>query len=71
MDIRIPLRTLAAALLLLSQVEAHEHHDDQIPEGEAISPDPIDIKLWMHMLLQILTWGVIFPAGMTLGVRIA
>ena len=34
---------LFAALIFSSatQVIAHEHHDDEIPEGEAISADPI------------------------------
>jgi hypothetical protein len=27
--------------LLVSTVQAHEHHEDKIPEGEAISPDPL------------------------------
>lgn len=28
-------------LSLATKVIAHEHHDDEIPEGEAISADPI------------------------------
>jgi hypothetical protein len=27
--------------LLVSTAQAHEHHADKIPEGEAISPDPL------------------------------
>jgi hypothetical protein len=27
--------------LLVSTAQAHEHHEDKIPEGEAISPDPL------------------------------
>lgn len=27
--------------LLVSKVHAHEHHEDNIPEGEGVSPDPI------------------------------
>jgi len=35
-------RALAAAALLLSTaVTAHEHHNDKIEEGHAISADPI------------------------------
>lgn len=34
---------LAATVLtlLVSTAQAHEHHEDKIPEGEAISPDPL------------------------------
>lgn len=36
-------RVLSAALVfsLAARVIAHEHHEDEIPEGEAISVDPI------------------------------
>ncbi|KAI4146474.1 MAG: hypothetical protein LQ340_005913, partial [Diploschistes diacapsis] len=47
---------------------AHEHHTDSIPEGEAVSPDPIDSILWAHILVQIFAWGIIFPTGMVLGI---
>ncbi|KAI9661693.1 MAG: hypothetical protein M1821_008931 [Bathelium mastoideum] len=57
-----------AALLFVRIVNAHEHHDDKIPEGEGISPDPIDSILWAHILMQIFAWGVLFPIGMVLGI---
>ena len=57
-----------AALLLSTAVKAHEHHNDKIEEGQAISADPIDLILWTHILIQSLAWGVIFPTGMVLGV---
>lgn len=59
---------VAAALLLSTVVTAHDHHND-IEEGHAISADPIDSILWIHILIQSLAWGVIFPTGMVLGVR--
>ncbi|KEI40963.1 uncharacterized protein L969DRAFT_364761 [Mixia osmundae IAM 14324] len=32
------------------------------------SPEqPIDSILWIHMMLQMLVWGIMFPAGMVLG----
>ncbi|MCJ1248271.1 hypothetical protein MMC30_005488 [Trapelia coarctata] len=60
----------AALLCLLSLrlVAAHEHHDDNIPEGHAISPDPIDGILWIHIFTQIVAFGLIFPMGMVLGI---
>ncbi|KAK6439517.1 hypothetical protein LTR95_004285, partial [Oleoguttula sp. CCFEE 5521] len=45
---------------------AHGGHD-AVPEGEAISPEPIDTTLWIHILLQTLAWGILFPTGMVLG----
>ncbi len=29
-----------------------------------------DSILWIHIILQVITWGVIFPAGMVLGVGV-
>lgn len=47
---------------------AHEHHMDKIEEGQAVSADPIDTILWVHILIQTLAWGVLFPTGMVLGI---
>jgi hypothetical protein len=58
----------AAALLLNTAVKAHEHHNDRIEEGHAVSADPIDSILWTHILIQSFAWGIIFPTGMVLGV---
>lgn len=38
-----------AGLSLVYRVAAHEHHGDQIPEGEAVSPEPI-VQLILGML---------------------
>ncbi|KAF2026679.1 hypothetical protein EK21DRAFT_73678 [Setomelanomma holmii] len=56
-----------AALLLSTAVRAHDHHTNNIEEGHAISADPIDSILWIHILIQSLAWGIIFPTGMVLG----
>jgi len=56
----------ARALLLLctcSFVAAHDHHD--ISEEDLNKP--LDSLLWLHISLQFLTWGIIFPTGMILG----
>ncbi|KAI4260256.1 MAG: hypothetical protein LQ352_000378 [Teloschistes flavicans] len=58
---------LIVGLALVQRAASHEHHDDKIPEGEAISPDPIDTTLWIHIIVQILAFGLIFPTGMVLG----
>lgn len=58
---------LVALLSLATQVSAHGGHDE-VPEGEAISAEPIDSILWIHMILMAVTFGVIFPFGMVLGI---
>ena len=57
---------LVAAALFTTSTLAHGGHE-AIPEGEVISPEPIDSTLWIHILVQSLAWGVIFPTGMVLG----
>ncbi|KAL9061890.1 MAG: hypothetical protein Q9206_000228 [Seirophora lacunosa] len=39
-----------AGLSLVYRVAAHEHHDDKIPEGEAVSPDPITVGALLAIL---------------------
>lgn len=56
------------AFLCTVAVTAHEHHMNKIETGHAISDDPIDSVLWIHILVQSLAWGIIFPTGMVLGV---
>ncbi|KAF8477399.1 hypothetical protein BDZ91DRAFT_709183 [Kalaharituber pfeilii] len=48
--------------------DAHEHHEDKIPEGSVVSPDPLDTILWLHIGGMITAFGVIFPFGMVLGI---
>ncbi|PPQ68312.1 hypothetical protein CVT26_006241 [Gymnopilus dilepis] len=48
----------------IAHVVAHEHHDE-LTEEEANAP--IDNILWIHMALQALVWGVMFPIGMVFG----
>ncbi|KAI9818481.1 MAG: hypothetical protein M1827_000540 [Pycnora praestabilis] len=55
-------------IYMVERVQGHEHHMDNIPEGETVSPDPIDTILWVHITIQILAFGLIFPAGMVLGI---
>ncbi|KAF2434815.1 hypothetical protein EJ08DRAFT_657034 [Tothia fuscella] len=39
-----------------------------IADGAGVSEDPIDTILWMHILIQTLAWGILFPTGMVLGI---
>ncbi|OCH96301.1 hypothetical protein OBBRIDRAFT_787374 [Obba rivulosa] len=51
-------------LALASSVLAHAHHDE-LTEEQANAP--VDSILWIHIMLQALVWGVLFPTGMVLG----
>ncbi|KAI9837529.1 MAG: hypothetical protein M1819_007180 [Sarea resinae] len=55
-------------LHLATSVRGHEHHTDEIPEGEGVSKDPIDTILWIHIAIQMFSFGIIFPTGMVLGI---
>lgn len=59
----ILLRTSFVVLFTVN-VLAHGHHDELTEEETAA---PVDNILWIHILLQSLVWGVIFPIGMVLG----
>lgn len=62
------LAALPLAVAMLSSVaSAHEHHGDAIPEGDTVSKDPVDTILWIHIFVQMLAYGVIFPIGMVMG----
>ncbi|KAN0066525.1 hypothetical protein ACQY0O_000619 [Thecaphora frezii] len=52
-----------ATLALPSAVHAHEHHHD----GPADNSVPIDSILWIHIAVQTLSWFVLFPLVMVLG----
>ncbi|KAI2603630.1 hypothetical protein GGR54DRAFT_633685 [Hypoxylon sp. NC1633] len=62
----LPLFLLALASLPMAS--AHDHSSSHIEEGQATSADPIDTTLWIHIFVQMLAWGVIFPLGMVLGI---
>lgn len=59
---------LAIGLFLaLNGALAHEHHEENIPEGEVISLEPLDAILWTHIFIQSTAFGLILPTGMVLG----
>ncbi|KZF22602.1 hypothetical protein L228DRAFT_229761 [Xylona heveae TC161] len=66
------MRELQLSILLilglLNAAQAHEHHTDEIPEGQAVSAEPLDTILWIHIAIQMLAFGIIFPTGMVLGI---
>ncbi|KAI0297478.1 hypothetical protein B0F90DRAFT_1634350 [Multifurca ochricompacta] len=53
-----------ATFTLATAVRAHEH-DGDISEEEANAP--VDSILWLHILLQAVVWGILFPIGMVFG----
>lgn len=40
-------------------VNAHEHNGENIPEGEVVSPDPLDTILWLHIGGMIASFGML------------
>ncbi|RKF59566.1 Protein YTP1 [Erysiphe neolycopersici] len=46
---------------------AHGHDKSKIMHGENMTSDPIDIRLQLHIGLMMLSFGIIFPTGMVLG----
>jgi hypothetical protein len=61
------VRLVAFILCLVTVVLSHEHHDtaESIPLEKATAP--IDWILWVHIALQGVVWGILFPIGMVLG----
>ncbi|OBT79742.1 hypothetical protein VF21_01382 [Pseudogymnoascus sp. 05NY08] len=47
---------------------AHEHDEAEIPDGSAVSAEPLDAILWIHIMIQMVAFGIIFPVGMVLGI---
>lgn len=43
---------LVVGLALVGKAASHEHHDDKIPEGEAVSPDPIVCPHFFGLLVR-------------------
>ncbi|KAL2015728.1 hypothetical protein VTK56DRAFT_4899 [Thermocarpiscus australiensis] len=61
--------TIALVAAFVPMAWAHGGHEgNKIPEGQTISPDPIDTTLWIHIFLQMVAFGVLFPLGMVLGI---
>ncbi|KAJ3799432.1 hypothetical protein GGU11DRAFT_501718 [Lentinula aff. detonsa] len=63
-----PSRLGALALMsasLLNLAAAHSHADKLDEENAAT---PVDSILWIHIFLQALIWGILFPTGMVLGI---
>ena len=54
------------ALSLAHVALGHEHNDTEIDSPDNLLK-PIDSILWLHIVVQILTWGFVFPIGMVLG----
>ncbi|KAI0847151.1 hypothetical protein F5Y00DRAFT_241848 [Daldinia vernicosa] len=62
------LPTFLLVLAALPMASAHDHSSTHIEDGQAISVDPIDTTLWIHIFIQMFAWGIIFPLGMVLGI---
>lgn len=63
---RMPPRLTYFSFLLFllgSPVAAHKHHSALKEAANA----PVDSILWIHIVLQTIVWGILFPVGMVLG----
>ncbi|KAL3488948.1 hypothetical protein BJX62DRAFT_252955 [Aspergillus germanicus] len=67
---RIATRLLFYGLALVPTITAHDHHggDSKIPEGETVSAEPLGTIMWIHIFIQMLAYGVVFPIGMVFGI---
>ena len=55
------MRVVFVLLTLAVTAAAHGDLDD-------LSDAPVDPVLWIHMFIQALVWGILFPTGMVLGI---
>lgn len=59
------LPAAVALLLTLALPSAAHSHHSVLDEEDARKP--VDSILWIHIFLQIIVWGFLFPIGMALG----
>ena len=52
------LVVLATLVGSLPSAHAHEHDVENIPEGSVVSPDPLDLILWLHIAGMIVSFGM-------------
>ena len=62
-----PVSLLLVLAMCCSFVASHEHHEE-LPDGQAITFDPVNSILWTHIFLMSLSFGVLFPTGMVTSV---
>ncbi|KAL3477189.1 hypothetical protein BJX99DRAFT_246343 [Aspergillus californicus] len=59
---------LLFCVALGTAVTAHGHHgESKIQDGETVSAEPLGTMMWIHILIQIFAYGVVFPTGMVFG----
>ncbi|GAA5819942.1 hypothetical protein JCM11251_005420 [Rhodosporidiobolus azoricus] len=74
MGVLTPLVSRVGILLVLTlgvlPVLGHEHHEVETGpyEDNFTNEEPIDGILKAHIAIQVLCWGILFPAGMVLGI---
>lgn len=56
--------TLSLCIVLAS---AHEHVTSNVQQGAVISDAPIDRKLWLHIAVMLIAFGILFPMGVIFG----
>ena len=63
--LKSPISLSLLLTVLLPLTSAHGGHS-KVPEGQAVSDAPIDLRLWTHILLMTLTFGLLFPLAMVI-----
>lgn len=58
---------LCLLLSILVPVFGHDHHPGDVESVENLEK-PIDTILWLHIIIQVVIWGFMFPIGMVLGI---
>lgn len=53
--------------LFFAVISAHEHVTSDVTQDNVISNNPIDNKLWLHILVMTIAFGILFPLGMVFG----
>ncbi|KAL2783519.1 hypothetical protein BJX66DRAFT_318413 [Aspergillus keveii] len=63
-------RLLFYGLAVVPAITAHDHHggESKIPEGKTVSAEPLGTIMWIHIFIQMLAYGVVFPIGMIFGI---
>ncbi|KAI8824009.1 uncharacterized protein EV422DRAFT_549968 [Fimicolochytrium jonesii] len=67
-SIPLLLLTTTVLLLLLPPAFAHSHPDPSTLDPAQQANTPIDNILYLHMMVQVIAWGGLFPLGMVLGI---
>lgn len=61
--IKLEFKAALSLALFAARCVAHDHGEQTEEQAHA----PVDAILWIHIVLQAIVWGILFPIGMVLG----